>query len=236
MNFYHSRYLCNNNSIFVLIESMKNTLFPCLLALGLVVVANSCNKAEDADCQSDTYWADITLNGTAYNTLAPCADWEIVIDSTYQKVDTQLVSGFRFSQIGTRFQIKNGDTVAGQLAFNLFFFAKDSLVQTVGDSLFLAPQNICAILDSNFHRLGSTVQDTVSVVTNIVFMDNNGRTRESYYLTTNWQTSGYGFQPIAIEGVVDGECRTRFEMNALLGDSAATDSVALYGRIRVPFK
>jgi hypothetical protein len=84
--------------------------------------------------------------------------------------------------------------------------------------------------------LGSSLQDTVSVVTNITFANNSGYTYESYLLPTNWQVGGYGFQPLQIEGVNGNECFTRFEMNALLTDTLGTDTLQLFGTFRVSFK
>lgn len=219
---------------------MKTALSPYFLSLFILATIAGCSKTEDPNCQSDTFWADITLNGKDYNTLTPCAEWYITIDSLTQNIDNQSISGFHFTKLSNQFSIQKGDTTAGKLRFDLYFFAPESLLQTTvlgtDTTRFITPQNICTLLDSNFHRLGNSLQDTVSVVTNILFTDNAGTTVETFYIVNNWQTSGYGFQPIEIEGVVDGECRTRFEMNALLSDSTKNDTTALYGRIRLPFK
>lgn len=218
---------------------MKRTIYTFLPIL-LLVFAVSCEKTEAPNCQSDTFWADIRLDGTDYNTLSPCADWEVVVDSTTQSVDTDVTLGFRFSRVSTAFHLQNGDTTAGSLRFDLFFFAPESLIETsingTDTSRTITPANICAILDSNYHRLGNSLQDTVSVVTNIIFSTNANYSYESYLLVSNWQIGGYGFQPLEIEGVTNGQCFTRFEMNALLTDTLATDTIQLSGRIRVPFK
>lgn len=219
---------------------MRTSLLTYLFALGLLAAATGCSKTEDPNCQSDTYWADLSLNGQEYTTLAPCADWYITVDTVEQRVNPVPVSGFYVTTLSNSFTINGPDTTVGRLRFDLFFFAPTALltaeVNGTDTTRSISPENICALLDSNFHRLGNTLQDTVSVITNILFTDNAGYTRESFYPVANWQTSGYGFQPLEIEGVVNGECRTRFEMNALLSDSAATDSVRLFGKIRVPFK
>ncbi len=212
------------------------TFLPMLFLL----LAAGCTKTEAPNCQSDQFWADIRIAATDYNTLAPCADWEVVIDSTVQSVDPEATLGFHFSKVSTQFHLQNGDTSSGRLKFDLFFFTPESLIVTsingTDTSRTITPENICAILDSNFHRLGSSLQDTVSVVTNIAFSNNANNSYESYLLVSNWQIGGYGFQPLEIEGVNSGECFTRFEMNALLTDTLATDTIQLSGRIRVPFK
>lgn len=218
---------------------MKNKIIT-LLPFCLLVLAASCTKTEAPNCQSDTFWADIRIVSTDYNTLAPCADWEVIIDTTTQNVADDVTLGFRFSSVSTKLHLQNGDTAAGSLQFDLFFFAPESLIETsingADMNRTITPENICAILDSNFHRLGSSLQDTVSVVTNITFSSNANYSYESYLLVSNWQIGGYGFQPLEIEGVTDGECITRFEMNALLTDTLATDTIQLSGRIRMPFK
>lgn len=218
---------------------MKQTT-KSFLPLLFLVLAASCTKTETPNCQSDTFWADIRLNGTDYNTLEPCADWEIVIGTPSQLVENDQTLGYHFTKLSSGFQLKNNDTTAGSLQFELFFFAPESLVETSingsDTTRTITPANICAILDSNYHRLGSSLQDTVSVVTNIIFSSNADYSYESYLLVSNWQIGGYGFQPLQIEGVTDGQCYTRFEMNALLTDTLATDTIQLSGRMRLPFK
>lgn len=228
-----------NINFHLCVDTMMKQIIQPYLVLMLLVLASSCSKTETPNCQSDTFWADIRLNGNDYNTLSPCADWEVVVDSTTQSVDTVATLGFRFSKVSTSFHLQNGDTSAGNLQFDLFFFAPESLIETsingTDTTRTITPANICAILDSNFHRLGNSLQDTVSVVTNIIFSTNSNYSYESYLLPTNWQIGGYGFQPLQIEGVTDRQCFTRFEMNALLTDTLATDTIQLSGRMRVPF-
>lgn len=226
MQYY--RHLC-------VMYHMKNSLpFAALVAIALAFAG--CEKETAADCQSSTYWANINLNGREHNTLTPCGELSISIDSTYQTVDTQDVNGYLFTMVGNKMSLAKGDSSIGSLEFNLFFFAKIEMTDGIDDSIYVTAENICAILDSNYHRLGNSIQDTTLVATNIVYTDRNGWQRESYYVASNWQVSGYGFQPLEIEGVADGECRTRFEMNALLSDSTQFDTVALYGSVRMPFR
>lgn len=210
------------------------------MMLCLLATIAACTKTEAPNCQSDTFWADITIESTSYNTLTPCTEWHLVVDSTAQSVDAASTLGFHFSSVTNKFHIQKGDTSSGTFQFDLFFFAPESLIETTisgtDTTRTISPANICAILDSNFHRLGSSLQDTVSVVTNITFASNAGNAYESYLLATNWQVGGYGFQPLTIEGVTGAECYTRFEMNALLTDTLGTDTLQLSGRFRVPFK
>ncbi len=220
---------------------MKAPLLLYLFLVYLIAIVIGCTKSEDANCQSETYWVDIDLNGTAYNTLTPCIDWYITVDSLTQSVENDTVLGsYYFTKLVNKFTIWNSDSSVGKLEFDMFFFAPDSLVQTTiagtDTTRFMSPESICTLLDSNYHRLGNSLQDTVAVVTNILYTDNAGNTTESIYIVNNWQTPGFGYQPIEIEGVVDGECRTRFEMNALLSDSTLTDTIPLFGRVRLPFK
>jgi len=223
-----------------LLKNMKTTLLPYLFLAFAAVVATSCNKTEDANCQSAKHWVDITLNGNAYNSLAPCAEWQVSIDSLSQTIDGEVINGFYFMQLSNQLSINRGDSSIGNLWFDLFFFAPENLLQTTingtDTSRFMSPENICALLDSNYHRLGNSLEDTNAVVTNITFTNNAGNALESFYQVTNWQTSGYGFQPIEIEGDENGECITRFEMNALLSDSTQTDTIGLFGKVRMPFK
>jgi len=218
---------------------MRNILHIYLFT-GLIAALTSCTKTDAPNCQSDTFWADITINNTGYNTLTPCSDWHLVVDSTAQSVSSEATLGFRFSSVTNKFYLQKGDSTSGSFKFDLFFFAPENLIETnisgTDTTRTISPTNICAILDSNFHRLGSSLQDTVSVVTNITFTSNAGNSYESYLLPTNWQVGGYGFQPLEIEGVTGNECFTRFEMNALLTDTLGTDTLQLSGRFRVPFK
>lgn len=204
------------------------------------VVSTSCNKTEEPNCQSEKHWADINLNGNAYNSLIPCGEWQVSIDSLSQNIGEEVITGFYFAQLYNQVSITRGDSSIGNLRFDLFFFAPENLLQTTingTDTMrFMSTENICALLDSNYHRLGNSLDDTNAVVTNITFTNNMGSTLESFYQVTNWQTPGYGFQPIEIEGIDDGECLTRFEMNALLSDSAQTDTIGLFGKVRMPFK
>ncbi len=220
-------------------RAMRNNLLTYLF-IGLLATLTSCTKTEAPNCQSDAFWADITIENTSYNTLTPCSEWHLVVDSTAQSVSSEATLGFHFSNVTNKFYLQKGDTTSGTFQFDLFFFAPENLVETTisgTDTIrVISPANICAILDSNFHRLGSSLQDTVSVVTNITFANNAGYTYESYLLPTNWQVGGYGFQPLQIEGVNGNECFTRFEMNALLTDTLGTDTLQLFGTFRVSFK
>jgi hypothetical protein len=218
---------------------MRNNLLTYLF-ICLSATLASCTKTEAPNCQSDTFWAEITIENTSYNTLTPCSEWRLVVDSTSQSIGSEATLGFHFSRVTNRYHLQKGDTSSGTFQFDLFFFAPENLIETtiigLDTTRTISASNICAILDSNFHRLGSSLQDTVSVVTNITFATNAGYAYESYLLPTNWQVGGYGFQPIQIEGSIGNECYTRFEMNTLLTDTLGTDTLQLSGRFRVPFK